>query len=53
MIEFLILSTIALLYVVIKAAREEMRRIEESSQISEDWQHFIKTGDDRKWSKRK
>jgi|JI7StandDraft_1071085.scaffolds.fasta_scaffold51447_6 hypothetical protein len=53
MIEFLILSTIVLLYVVIKAAREEMRKIEESSQISEDWEHFIKTGDDRKWRKRK
>lgn len=53
MIEFLILSTIVLLYVVIKAAREEMKRIEESSQISEDWEHFIKTGDDRKWRKRK
>jgi len=43
MIEFLILSTIVLLYVVIKAVREEMRRIEESSKISEDWAHFIKT----------
>jgi hypothetical protein len=53
MIEFLILSTIVLLYVVIKAAREEMKRIEESSQISEDWEHFSKTGDDRKWRKRK
>jgi len=53
MIEFLILSTIVLLYVVIKEAREEMRRIEESSQISEDWEHFFNTGDDRKWRKRK
>ncbi len=52
MIEFLILATIVSIAVTIHIGRKEIKRIEENAKISEDFETFLKTGNDQPWRKK-
>jgi hypothetical protein len=49
---FFIIAAIALIALVIRDARKDARRIEENDRIRNDFEKFLRTGNDKPWSQK-